>query len=201
MRLHPWLPYLQLSERSDQNWMCHADDKVKQRVFQQSRGRNSDCWSDLVRFRTHLRIHPCPYYLQVSERFNWNWMSYVDDKVKQRLFQQSRGHNSKNNHPICPGFGLFWDFIHIHLIRKFHEDPIKTEWVMLMTKSNRDFFKQSRGRNSKINETNWLVLELIWGFIHVNLICKFQEDPIKTEQVTLLTVKQRLFSAIKGMLF
>ena len=29
-------------------------------------------------------------------------------------------------------FELFWEFINVHLIYKFQEDPNKTEWVMLM---------------------------------------------------------------------
>ena len=67
-------------------------------------------------------------------------MTYADDKVKQRLFQQSRGHSSKINDPIRPVFGTVQDFIHVQLICKFQEDLIKAEWLMLMTKSNRSFF-------------------------------------------------------------
>ena len=37
-------------------------------------------------FLIHPRFHQYPPYLQVS-----GWMSYADDRVKQRLFQQSRG--------------------------------------------------------------------------------------------------------------
>ena len=61
-------------------------------------------------------------------------MSYSDDKVKQKFFQQSRGPNSKINHdPILPVFELVQDFIHIHLICKFQEHPIETEGAMVMT--------------------------------------------------------------------
>ena len=46
----------------------------------------------------------------------------------------------KSNNPIWPIFKLDQDFIHVHLICKFQEQPIKTEWLMQMTKSNRGFF-------------------------------------------------------------
>ena len=59
-------------------------------------------------------------------------------KVKYLLFQQSRVYNSLTNNTIWPYFELFRDSIHVHLICKFQEDLIKTEWVSLMTKSNRD---------------------------------------------------------------
>ena len=48
-------------------------------------------------------------------------------------------------------------------------------------------FQQSRGCNSKINDPIWPILEFIQDFIHVHLVCKFQEDLIKTEQVMLMT--------------
>ena len=166
----------------------------------------------------------------------------MDDKVKQRLFQQSRGCHSKINDQIWPVFDPDWDFIHVPHFCKFQKDLIKTEWVMLMTKSNRGFFsnegdetlrlmiqpsqffnlseisstvcslylqvsgtyvhnwmsytdeklkqklfQQSRGRNSKINNPIWLVFEPAWCFIHVHLICKFQERSMKTKRVMVMT--------------
>ena len=57
----------------------------------------------------------------------------------------------------------------------------------MITKSNRGFFQQSRGCNSKITDLIWPVFKLVSDFIHVHLICKFQADPIKTKQVTLMT--------------
>ena len=46
------------------------------------------------------------------------------------------------NGPIWPGFERIQNFIHFHLIWKFQEDLIKTERVMLMTKTkpNKGFF-------------------------------------------------------------
>ena len=35
--------------------------------------------------------------------------------------------------------------------------------------------------NSKINDPIWPIFELVCDFIHVHLICKFQEELIKTE--------------------
>ena len=78
------------------------------------------------------RFYPCQLYLQVSEKSNQNWESYIDDNVTQRLFQQSRECNSKINDLIWPVFELVRDFIHVHLKCKFQERLIKTEGVMVM---------------------------------------------------------------------
>ena len=43
-------------------------------------------------------------------------MNYADDKVKQMLFQKSKGYNSKISDLILPVFKLITDFIHVHLI-------------------------------------------------------------------------------------
>ena len=56
------------------------------------------------------------------------------------LLQQSRECNSNINDSPWPVSELTWDYIYIHLICKFQEHPIETEWVMLITKSNRNFF-------------------------------------------------------------
>ena len=88
---------------------------------------------DVVSFRTCPRFYPYPPYLSVLETFDENLMSYADDKIKQRLFQQSRGRNYKTNDPIWPVFELIRDFIHIHLIAKFQKHLIKIEGLMVMT--------------------------------------------------------------------
>ena len=88
-----------------------------------------------------------------------------------------------DKYPIWEGFKLIWESIYVHFICKLQEDPIKTEGVMLMTMLNRRFFSAISGRNSKINDPIWSGFELIWDFIHVPLICKFQEDLIKYKQI------------------
>ena len=158
-------------------------------------------------------------------------MSYADDKRQTGTFQQSWGHNSKINDPIWPVFKFMRDFIHVPLIIKFQEDPIKTKGDMLITKSNRGFFsnhgditlkfmisffnsseippmstlpatfrkihsklnaddivkqrffQQSMRSNSKINDPIWPVFKFIWDFIEVPVICKFQEDPTKLNEL------------------
>ena len=52
----------------------------------------------------------------------------------------------------------------------------------LMTRSNSGFFSNQVDA-SKINDLIRLGYKLLLYFIHVLLICKFQEDPIKTERV------------------
>ena len=49
--------------------------------------------------------------------------------------KQTIGRNSKTNNPSCPGFKFVRYFIHVH-----HEDPIKTECVILVQMSNRGVF-------------------------------------------------------------
>ena len=68
---------------------------------------------------------------------------------------------------------------------------------MLMTKSNIGFFVY-QGDITEINNLIWPVLELIQDFIHAPLICKFQEDPVKIEQVMLMTKSNRGFFSNQG---
>ena len=113
---------------------------VKQRHFRQSKGHSSGINDPIWRvFLIHLRFHPCLSYLQISGRSHQNWISYADDKIKQRLIQQSRGRNSKINDPIWLVFKLMRDFKHVHLSCKLQEVPIKTEQVVVMTRSIRGF--------------------------------------------------------------
>ena len=91
-----------------------------------------------------------PYSLtvhQVSTSFNENCRFR---KVKQRFLQQSKGCNSKINDPIWLVFKFMWDFIHAHLIWKCQEKLIKTEWVMLMSMSNRGFFSNQEDITLKL---------------------------------------------------
>ena len=81
---------------------------------------------------------------------------------------------------------------------KFQEHLIKTEEVLVMTKSNTGFFQKSRGCNSKINDWIGPVFKLVQDFIHFHLICRFQADPIKTGQVTLITMSNRDFFSKQG---
>ena len=166
-------------------------------------------------FRSCPRFHPCPPYLQVSGRSDQNWMNYADDKVNQTLFQQSRGCNPRINDPIWTVFELIRNLLHVPLHCKFQEVPIKTEQVMLMTKSNRGFFssqgevtkindlislfQQSRGGTGKINVWIWPLFKLVQCFIHVHFICKFQAYPIKPERGTLMTKLNRGFFSNQGV--
>ena len=144
--------------------------KVENRHFQQSSGRNSkinDLMGTVFKFIQDF-IHA---HLICKFQDDQNWMSYADESnivkyrlfqqwVKHRLFQQSRGYYSKTNDSIWPGFELVWDSILVHLICIFQEDPIKTEWIMLMTVKQR-LFQQWGGCNSQINDPIWPVFEFI----------------------------------------
>ena len=121
-------------------------------------------------------------------------MSFADDKVKERHCQQSKGCNSKINDPIQTVFELIWDFIHVPLNCKFHEDPIKTEQVMLMLKSNRDFFS---------NHGDVTLGIMIWSGQVSNSsenssLSALSASFKKILNEILITVKQTLFQQSRG---
>ena len=108
------------------------------------------------------------------KRASQNWMSYVDDKVKQRLFQQSRGHTLRLMIRYIASLRTFRDFFHVHFICKFQEVPIKTERVMKMTKSKRGIFS-NQGEVTKIYYPVWPYLELAWVLSMSNLSASFRK--------------------------
>ena len=118
-------------------------------------------------------------------------------KSNKCFFQQSRELNSKNNDPVWPVFEPIRDFIHAHIICKFQEDPLKTEWIALITMSNRGFFSNQGDVNLRLVNRSGQCSN-IRDFIHVYLICKFQEDPIKPECVILMTMSNRGFFSNQG---
>ena len=61
------------------------------------------------------------------------------------FFQQSVEVTLKINDQIWSGLKFIREFIHVPLICKFQKDPIKTQWVMLMTNSNKGFFLAIEG--------------------------------------------------------
>ena len=69
---------------------------------------------------------------------------------------------------------------------------------MLMKKTNRSFFQQSNGRNFKINDRIWQLFELVQDFIHIHIITKFQEYPVKTEGVIVIITSNRGFFSNQG---
>ena len=90
--------------------------------------------------------------------------------------------NSKTNDPILPGFKHIRDVI--------HDPPLSTNLRKIRSKLNElGLWKIKTGffsnRKSKVNDPIWPVFELIRDFIHASnpspLICKCQEDLIKTE--------------------
>ena len=118
-------------------------------------------------------------------------MFYADDEVKYRFFQQSRGRNSNTNNWIWPCLPPPPTSLpppphtHTHtqthtythpFICMFQEHPIKTEWVVLITESNRSFFQHSRRCNSKIKDSIWPVLKLYFAISFMStLSASFRE--------------------------
>ena len=129
-------------EVSDQNWMLCWWQSLTEAFFHQSRGRksmiNDPIWPVFKPVQDFIHVHifsKCQEHLIKTEGD-----SYSDDKVKQMLFQQSRGRNSKINDRIWPVFKLVQYFIHVHIISKLQEHQIKTEGIIVMTKSNTGFY-------------------------------------------------------------
>ena len=91
----------------------------------------------------HPRFHPCPPYPQVSGRSKTDQVMLMI-MSNSGIFSNQRNDTLRQIIPIWPGFEIIRDCIHVHLICKFKEDPIKTEQVMLMTKSN-SFFSAIKG--------------------------------------------------------
>ena len=125
--------------------------------------------------------------LKLNETHWWQSQTEVLSTIK--------GTNSKIDYPIWPVFESFWDFVHVHLIDKFQEDLIKTEWLTMMTKSSRGFFSNQW---DAINVRLWPFFFFFFFFlfrhiIHVHLVCKFQEHPLQTEWVRLMTKSNRSF--------
>ena len=95
--------------------------------------------------------------------------------------------NSKVKSAMWPNFQFVEYFLPILFICKFHKDWIKITWVMLRTKSNVDFFWHSRASNSKVNTQILPEFELDRDFMHVQVICNFHKDQIKTKQAMFRT--------------
>ena len=121
-----------------------------------------------------------------------NWTSYADENINHRLFQLSKGSVSTINNSVRPYFELIRDSIQVQFICNFQEDPIKPEWFMLMTKTNRDFFSNQGDATLRIKIQSGQFLNFR-DCIHIHLICKFQNDTIKTERVKLMAKSNRDF--------
>ena len=67
---------------------------------------------------------------------------------------------------------------------------------MLMIKSNKGFFNNQGDVTQRQMIQSGQVTKS-FDFICVQLVCKFQGDPIKTEQVMLMTSHGEAFSAIR----
>ena len=87
---------------------------------------------------TRLRFYPCPPYLQVSRRFDQNWMSYADDNIKQMIFI-NQGDVTLNRWSNLANFQTCSRFCLCPPIFKCQEVLIKIERVVVMTNSIRGF--------------------------------------------------------------
>ena len=80
----------------------------------------------------------------------------------------------------------------VFVIRKFDKDPIQNEDVILETTFSplyvyRENFFHSRGSNSKETSPIWSEIKLVRDFMPVLLSCKFDENRIKMEGVSVET--------------
>ena len=101
-----------------------------------------------------------------------------NDNVKQRLLQKSKECNSKiNNDPIWPVSGSF------EILSTFEEDQIKTEWVMLMAKSNRCFFRNQGAVTLRIMIRSGRFSNLFEILSMCNLSASFRKNPAKRTEL------------------
>ena len=63
-----------------------------------------------------------------------------------------------------------------------------------------NFFRRSRAANSAVLGQIWLKFELFRDIIDVLVTCKYEEDQIKNEGVSVLTRLYDVFSDAKGQL-
>ena len=99
-----------------------------------------------------------------------------------RGFFNNQGDVTQINDSILPVFKLVQDFIHVHIITKLHEHLIKTERVIVMTKSNRGFFSNQGDLNLRLTIGSGQYTNLT-EILSMSTLCLFQESPIKSEGV------------------
>ena len=100
-----------------------------------------------------------------------------------------------------PKSKLFRNFVTVFVICKFDKDPMKNEGPVLTRFSPlqvyRENFCHSVASNSKVNSPIWPKIELIRDFMPVLVSCKFDEDQIKTEGISMETSFSAKFSFLK----
>ena len=140
-----------------------------------------------------------------SFRKIWSKLNQVCWQTQTEPFSAIKGRNSEINDPIWPVFKLVRDFIYVHLSCKFQEVPIKTEPVMVMTKSIRSFCSNHMKVTLRLMIQSGQIVrdfiqtgQIVRDFIQGHLICKFNEDLIKTEWVMLMTKSNRDFFSNQG---
>ena len=125
---------------------------VKQRLFQQSRGHNLRLMIQSSQFSNSFEISSMPTLTASFSRFDKNWTSYADDKVKHRLFQQSRTKSNRGFFSNQGDVALIWygqvSYSSEIWSMSTLSASVRKIWsklkVMLMTISNRDFFSNQR---------------------------------------------------------
>ena len=98
-----------------------------------NRGRNSQINDRCGQFSNLSEILSVSTLSISLETFDQSLMSYADDKVKQRLFQQSRGRNYKTNDPIWPFFEL------VRIDGYDNHFPIVSLWSLVVAIANNVF--------------------------------------------------------------
>ena len=92
---------------------------------------------------------------------------------------------------IGPNFELIQALIHVLIICKYENDPIKTaekcDDIVFPIISLWDFFIRSRAANSAVLGPIWPNSELVRDVMNVLVTCKYEEDPIKNEGARVLT--------------
>ena len=91
---------------------------------------------------------------------------------------------------MWPKFELVVDFTPVLVICKFDDGPIKNKVVIVSTFSPLQVYWKKISAQGHVTEANnplWHGMELVQDFMPVHVICKFEEDPIKTEGAIVST--------------
>ena len=122
------------------------------------------------------------YFMPVS--FIRMWLKLNGLWLGQGFCQNSRASNFKIDSWIWPNFWTVQDIMPVLFICKFHNDLIKTKHTV-WHKDKYRLFWHSRASYSNINILIWPEFKLVPDFTPALIICKFNDDPMKTEHARL----------------
>ena len=174
-RIYDCPGYLQVWWRSDQNWRHSRSDKVKYGLFRLSRASNSSVksliWLKFELIREFMAVlMTCKFDEDLIK------IKCTIDRMSNMGFFSTRGQETLTWTVWCG-----WNSSEI-LWLSWLPARLDQKWSRYRSdKVNYGLFRLSRASNSEVNSLIPPKFELLWEFMAVPVICKFDEDPIKIE--------------------